>query len=74
VEVPSYELARANGVSNLRVIRDGFRVLRVILTEWLHPVPVSSESDVFAFRGPEAVGSYTPKERNPGLATGDIAV
>jgi glycosyltransferase involved in cell wall biosynthesis len=74
VEVPSYELARTNGASNLRVVRDGFRVLRVILTEWLRPVPVASESAVFAFRGPEVVASHNPKERDPGLATGDIAV
>lgn len=32
-EVPSVELPRRNGVSNLRTIRDGTRVLRTLLTE-----------------------------------------
>jgi glycosyltransferase involved in cell wall biosynthesis len=33
VEVPSFERARLNGVSNLNALSDGFRVLRVIQTE-----------------------------------------
>lgn len=33
VEVPSYEDLRLNGDSNLRPIRDGFRILRIILRE-----------------------------------------
>ncbi len=32
-EVPSVELPRRNGVSNLRTVRDGTRVLRTLLTE-----------------------------------------
>jgi hypothetical protein len=32
-EVPSVELPRRNGVSNLRTVRDGMRVLRTLLTE-----------------------------------------
>ncbi|MEU7077518.1 glycosyltransferase family 2 protein [Streptomyces sp. NPDC046409] len=32
-EVPSHEYNRIHGVSNLRAVRDGLRVLRVILTE-----------------------------------------
>jgi hypothetical protein len=32
-EVPSVELPRRNGVSNLRTVRDGARVLRTLLTE-----------------------------------------
>ena len=32
-EVPSYEAERIHGVSNLRTIPDGFRVLRTIITE-----------------------------------------
>jgi glycosyltransferase involved in cell wall biosynthesis len=32
-EVPSHEHARLHGTSNLRVIRDGWRILRVILRE-----------------------------------------
>ena len=33
-EVPSLEAARLYGRSNLRTFRDGFRVLRAILSEW----------------------------------------
>jgi glycosyltransferase involved in cell wall biosynthesis len=33
IEVPSYEAIRLHGQSNLRVIRDGWRVLRTILRE-----------------------------------------
>jgi len=33
-EVPSLEAARLHGTSNLRTFRDGFRVLRAILSEW----------------------------------------
>lgn len=32
-EVPSFESARLHGESNLRPVRDGFRVLRVVLRE-----------------------------------------
>jgi glycosyltransferase involved in cell wall biosynthesis len=34
-EVPSVERLRLHGQSNLRAVRDGWRVLRTILTEWL---------------------------------------
>jgi glycosyltransferase involved in cell wall biosynthesis len=34
-EVPSYELSRIHGASNLHVVRDGLRVLRTILRERL---------------------------------------
>jgi glycosyltransferase involved in cell wall biosynthesis len=34
-EVPSFEYARIHGTSNLRTLRDGQRVLRTILTEWM---------------------------------------
>ena len=36
-EVPSFEHARIHGVSNLHTLRDGQRVLRTILTEWMRP-------------------------------------
>jgi glycosyltransferase involved in cell wall biosynthesis len=42
VEVPSHESLRLNGASNLRVIRDGLRILRVIMTEWLRPANTST--------------------------------
>ena len=37
VEVPSFEASRNHGVSNLSATRDGIRVLRTILAEWLRP-------------------------------------
>ncbi|HUB36544.1 MAG TPA: glycosyltransferase family 2 protein [Solirubrobacteraceae bacterium] len=40
-EVPSFESERLHGASNLKVVRDGLRVLRVIGLEWLR---VSSAS------------------------------
>jgi glycosyltransferase involved in cell wall biosynthesis len=36
-EVPSFESPRVHGVSNLRPISDGFRVLSTILREWTRP-------------------------------------
>jgi glycosyltransferase involved in cell wall biosynthesis len=46
VEVPSFERKRANGVSNLRVVRDGLRVLRTIVVEWLGAPLVRSGAPV----------------------------
>jgi glycosyltransferase involved in cell wall biosynthesis len=37
IEVPSVEAVRRNGTSNLRVRRDGLRVLRTIIAEWVRP-------------------------------------
>ena len=37
VEVPSFEANRRHGTSNLNVRRDGARVVRTILAEWLRP-------------------------------------
>jgi glycosyltransferase involved in cell wall biosynthesis len=34
-EVPSYEQSRIHGVSNLNAVRDGTRVLRTIVREWI---------------------------------------
>ncbi|PZG22755.1 glycosyl transferase [Spongiactinospora gelatinilytica] len=40
VEVPSHERVRLHGTSNLKVTRDGIRVLRTILREWRRrPLP-----------------------------------
>jgi glycosyltransferase involved in cell wall biosynthesis len=33
-EVPSYEHRRVHGVSNLRIVMDGWRIARVIVREW----------------------------------------
>ena len=37
-EVPSHERSRIHGESNLRVVRDGWRVLKTIMREWRRPV------------------------------------
>jgi glycosyltransferase involved in cell wall biosynthesis len=37
VEVPSYESHRISGASNLNAVRDGIRILRTIMAEWLRP-------------------------------------
>jgi glycosyltransferase involved in cell wall biosynthesis len=45
-EVPSFESVRINGVSNLRPIRDGFRILHTIFYEWrrrIHPLPLHAD-------------------------------
>ena len=36
VEVPSYEHARVHGDSHFRTFRDGWRVLRMIVNEWMN--------------------------------------
>jgi hypothetical protein len=42
-EVPSVELPRAHGQSNLRTFRDGIRVLRTVLSEALRPPALAGE-------------------------------
>ncbi len=43
-EVPSHERCRIHGESNLRAVRDGFRVLKTILREWRRqPAPPFAE-------------------------------
>lgn len=37
IEVPSHEASRRHGESNLRIGRDGTRVMRTILAEWMRP-------------------------------------
>jgi glycosyltransferase involved in cell wall biosynthesis len=44
VEVPSFESPRINGVSNLRAIPDGLRVLRTILRERVTPRAITIET------------------------------
>jgi glycosyltransferase involved in cell wall biosynthesis len=36
-EVPSYEAERIHGTSNLNTFRDGWRVLKTIMREWVRP-------------------------------------
>jgi glycosyltransferase involved in cell wall biosynthesis len=48
-EVPSFERNRFHGVSNLNAFRDGRRVLRTILAEWILPkrsAPLTVEIDL----------------------------
>lgn len=35
IEVPSFEYERIHGISNLNAVRDGLRILRTIVREWL---------------------------------------
>jgi len=56
-EVPSLELPRLYGSSNLRPLRDGWRVLRAILRERMRRVPQSV--------GEEANGGIAPKLLTP---------
>jgi glycosyltransferase involved in cell wall biosynthesis len=59
VEVPSFEYDRIHGSSNLHTVRDGWRVLRTIVGEWLRPLPQVAPQTP----GPAVVrslGSLTP--------------
>jgi glycosyltransferase involved in cell wall biosynthesis len=38
VEVPSVELRRKHGKSNLNAVKDGFRILKTIVREFIHPI------------------------------------
>ncbi len=51
-EVPSFECARINGSSNLRVVRDGFRILRTIIRERFRRfrVPASAREQITSDR------------------------
>jgi len=60
VEVPSYELPRLHGVSNLNAPRDGMRVLRTILTEGRRARQPGGEHQ--APSEPLALGSSAPPD------------
>lgn len=45
VEVPSFEHPRIHGNSNLRTLRDGWRILRVIMREWVNGRSVIKAAD-----------------------------
>lgn len=61
-EIPSQELARRYGQSNLRTFRDGWRVLRTIVTEWRRPgQPVPSRPPVVVEPEGSAVGSRSAR-------------
>jgi glycosyltransferase involved in cell wall biosynthesis len=75
-EVPSVELPRRHGTSNLHTFRDGQRVLRTLLRERLarRPRPVVDPIDQRAldrWRGSlEAIGTLTPREALSTLTVG----
>lgn len=50
-EVPSYELDRVHGESNLRTFRDGYRVLRAIVSEKTKSVKVGGAAAAPTHRG-----------------------
>ena len=66
-EVPSHESPRIFGASNLHAVRDGWRILKVIMREWLggfrkrgsHAVAAAVPAAVaFGVRGQTDVGPY----------------
>lgn len=65
VEVPSYEHARIHGTSNFRVVRDGWRVLNMIVKEWAnaHSVIRTARMDSFYQREDTALNGLTITER-----------
>jgi glycosyltransferase involved in cell wall biosynthesis len=59
VEVPSVEKPRLHGESKLNSVRDGLRILRVIVTERTHRVPYAADPT----HAPEAVaGRWEPAD------------
>jgi glycosyltransferase involved in cell wall biosynthesis len=64
VEVPSYEDPRLHGESNLNTFRDGWRVLRTILSEWL----VSPEFEPHGVHDADEPLSREVDSRPPGEA------
>ncbi len=53
VEVPSFEHRRIHGQSNLRTFRDGWRVLRTIMTERVQNTPAPGARKIVAKNAPE---------------------
>lgn len=53
IEVASFEYSRIHGESNLRAVRDGWRVLKTILREWKYQLPETShqhcQEDTFGY-------------------------
>ena len=60
VEVPSYESSRVHGASALRVVNDGWRVLRTIVSERLGRVPDRDGS--IELSGKRAMSGHAPIE------------
>lgn len=65
-EVPSFEADRVHGVGRLRTFPDGFRVLRTIVREFLHPNPAWADRNPGADRRRTANARYRGKERRRG--------
>ena len=56
-EVPSHECPRIFGASNLRAVRDGWRILKVIMREWLRDLRKRGSRRLAAAPEPAAVAS-----------------
>jgi glycosyltransferase involved in cell wall biosynthesis len=52
-EVPSHERLRIHGESNLHAVRDGWRVLRTIVREWMRPMVRSVTEPAVEQPGPQ---------------------
>ena len=75
-EVPSFESIRISGTTNLRTVRDGFRVLRAIGTEFgaregrRHRPPGPDRAPPGPTRAASAVAHQRPLRAPPGAARG----
>ena len=69
-EVPSFESPRRYGVSNLRTIRDGARVLRSITTEWIAHYIIAPAGDRRAGRARRSAPDLAPAVPARGIAAG----
>jgi hypothetical protein len=79
-EVPSYEWPRIFGESNLRAVRDGWRILKVILREWLAgfrrrrphgPAAAAQTTVALSITGQTGAGPYRLPGHDRGLSVQD---
>jgi len=79
-EVPSHESPRIFGASNLHAVRDGWRILKVILREWLggfrrrrpHGAVAAAPTTVtFGIMGQTSAGPYRLPGNDRGLSVHD---
>ncbi len=65
-EVPSFEAKRKNGNSNLNSVRDGFKILNVIVNEYLKTFHTTNKNDQHAISYANKADS-DPRRRIPAL-------
>ena len=79
-EVPSHESPRIFGASNLHAVRDGWRILKVIMREWLNgfrrrrphgPVAAMQTTVAFGIMGQTAATPYRLPGHDRGLSVQD---